>query len=351
MENRSRRLRSTSMPRLLAATGPGPPSSPAPAQAPDAGMAGLRRAIRRASHYSPLADINRDERRAAGRGRGSGGRQRTRWPEFGTRPGNFQNTPLMIDNVLYVSTPYNRVVALDAETGKELWSYDPKAYEDGQPPNGTGFVHRGVAAWRASTGSAQAAQTAHLHEQPLPADRARREDRRADLVVRHERRRRSHAGPAARRQSAALHQHVAAGRLSQPRHSRERRRRSADVQAAIRPATCARSTRAPASRSGASTPCPAPGETGPRHVGRRLVEDAGHTNVWAPMSLDEARGLLYLPVSTPSNDFYGGDRPGANLFGESLVCLDAATGAPALALPDRASRPVGLRPARRRRIW
>ena len=44
------------------------------------------------------------------------------------------------------------------------------------------------------------------------------------------------------------------------------------------------------------------------------------------MSLDDARGLLYLPVSTPSNDFYGGDRPGANLFGESIVCLDAATG-------------------------
>jgi len=52
----------------------------------------------------------------------------------------------------------------------------------------------------------------------------------------------------------------------------------------------------------------------------------GHTNVWAPMTLDERRGLLYLPVSTPSNDFYGGKRPGANLFAETLVCLDAATG-------------------------
>src|SRR5882724_7469804 len=67
---------------------------------------------------------------------------------FGTRPGNFQATPLMIDNVVYLSTPYNRVVALNAETGAELWAFDPKAYEDGQPPNGTGFVHRGVAAWR-----------------------------------------------------------------------------------------------------------------------------------------------------------------------------------------------------------
>ena len=58
--------------------------------------------------------------------------------QFGTRPGNFQATPLMIDNVLYFSTPYNRVVALNADSGAELWSFDPKAYEDGQPPNGTG---------------------------------------------------------------------------------------------------------------------------------------------------------------------------------------------------------------------
>src|SRR5580692_2249440 len=73
--------------------------------------------------------------------------------EFKTTPGNFEVTPIMIGGVLYLSTPYNRVVALDAASGRELWSYDPKAYVDGQPPNGTGFVHRGVAAWRdAKTG-------------------------------------------------------------------------------------------------------------------------------------------------------------------------------------------------------
>ena len=44
------------------------------------------------------------------------------------------------------------------------------------------------------------------------------------------------------------------------------------------------------------------------------------------MSVDAARGLLYLPVSTPSNDYYGGRRPGQNLFAESIVCLDASTG-------------------------
>src|SRR4030095_15469789 len=114
-----------------------------------------------ATHYSPLTDIT-----AANV---SGLAVAWEWApnerplqEFGTQPGNFQNTPLMIDNVLYVSTMYNRVAALDADTGKELWSFDPKAYEDGQPPNGTGFVHRGVWAWtppaagRAAAGGAQA---------------------------------------------------------------------------------------------------------------------------------------------------------------------------------------------------
>jgi quinoprotein glucose dehydrogenase len=63
------------------------------------------------------------------------------------RPGTFQATPLMIGDTLFLSTPYNRVVALDAATGRELWSHDPGATRAGQPSNGTGFVHRGVAAW------------------------------------------------------------------------------------------------------------------------------------------------------------------------------------------------------------
>src|SRR5262249_13699086 len=52
----------------------------------------------------------------------------------------------------------------------------------------------------------------------------------------------------------------------------------------------------------------------------------GHANVWAPFSVDSARGLVYLPLSTPSDDWYGGRRLGDNLFAESIVCLDARTG-------------------------
>ena len=71
---------------------------------------------------------------------------------------------------------------------------------------------------------------------------------------------------------------------------------------------------------------PQAGEFGVDTWGNDSWKVTGHTNVWAPMTLDERRGLLYLPVSTPSNDFYGGARPGQNLFAESIVCLDAATG-------------------------
>src|SRR5215471_745442 len=101
-----------------------------------------------ATHFSPLTDIDRSNiSRLAIAWEWKTGDDQIMAPA-GARPGSFENTPLMIDNVLYVSTSYNRVVALDAETGAERWTFDPKAYEDGQPPNGTGFVHRGVAAWR-----------------------------------------------------------------------------------------------------------------------------------------------------------------------------------------------------------
>ena len=52
----------------------------------------------------------------------------TRLADHGTTPGQFEATPLMIDGVLYVTTPYNSIAALDAETGRELWRFDGAAY-------------------------------------------------------------------------------------------------------------------------------------------------------------------------------------------------------------------------------
>ena len=100
-----------------------------------------------ASKYSPVADINRSNIEQL----------EVAWTwepnefpnqEFNTRPGSFEATALMVDNVIYVATMYTRIVALDAETGAELWAFDPEAYRTGPRGAGPGgFKHRGAAVW------------------------------------------------------------------------------------------------------------------------------------------------------------------------------------------------------------
>jgi quinoprotein glucose dehydrogenase len=56
------------------------------------------------------------------------------------------------------------------------------------------------------------------------------------------------------------------------------------------------------------------------------ADDAGNTGVWSQLTIDEELGLVYLPVEAPTGDYYGGHRPGNNLYGESIVCVDLRTG-------------------------
>jgi quinoprotein glucose dehydrogenase len=272
-----------------------------------------------ASHYSPLAgiDVSNVARLAVAWEWAPAEQPR---PEFGTQPGNFQNTPLVIDDVMYVSTMYNRVVALDAETGKELWAYDPKAYEDGQPPNGTGFVHRGVTAWRDSSGPTRIFLASRWRLIALDAKTGEpvtgfgdngvvdlTKGLRRDVNRRHY----TNTSPPIVFRDLVIVGNGVGDRLTY----------KGDPPGDVR-AFDARTGR----QVWRFNTVPGAGEFGNDTWGNDSWKTQGHTNVWAPMSLDEARGLLYLPVSTPSNDFYGGDRPGANLFGDSIVCLDAATG-------------------------
>jgi len=74
------------------------------------------------------------------------------------------------------------------------------------------------------------------------------------------------------------------------------------------------------------TPVPEAGAAGSETWMDGSAEYTGHANVWSAMAVDSIRGLVYLPVSTPSNDWYGGARKGDNLYAESLVCLDVRTG-------------------------
>jgi quinoprotein glucose dehydrogenase len=71
---------------------------------------------------------------------------------------------------------------------------------------------------------------------------------------------------------------------------------------------------------------PQPGEFGNDTWLKDSWAYTGHTGVWAPITVDEELGYVYLGVETPTNDFYGGHRPGNGLFGDSIVCVDFKTG-------------------------
>lgn len=272
------------------------------------------------THYSRLALINRDNVRNL--------KPAWEWktgeapmPEFKTTPGMFEATPLMIGGVLYLSTPYNRVVALDAATGRELWSYDPKAYVDGQVPNGTGFVHRGVAAWRDSkSGKLRIFMNSRSHLISLDAETGKPvgdfgDNGIVNLVAglrwETDPKKYTNTSPPVVYKDLVIVGNGVADRMVFKKDP------PGDV-------------RAFDARTGKLAwtflTVPKTGEFGSDTWGKGSETFTGHTNVWAPLTLDADRGLLYLPVSTPSNDLYGGSRPGQNLFGDSLVCLDAATG-------------------------
>jgi quinoprotein glucose dehydrogenase len=270
--------------------------------------------------YSPLTDITRDNVARLAPAWEWTTREKA-LADFGTRPGAFEVTPLMIENVLYLSTPYNRVVALDADTGAERWSFDPKAYEDGQPPNGTGYVHRGVAAWR-DPATRKLRIFLNSRYRLLCLDAATGQlvpafgdggvlDISRGLVWEINKKHYTNTSPPIVYKDLVILGNGVGDRLTY------RNDPPGDVRAFD-----ARTGK----RVWSFHTIPQQGELGNDTWGNDSWKFTGHTNVWAPMTLDAQRGLLYLPVSTPSNDFFGGRRPGANLFADSLVCLDAATG-------------------------
>jgi quinoprotein glucose dehydrogenase len=71
---------------------------------------------------------------------------------------------------------------------------------------------------------------------------------------------------------------------------------------------------------------PRPGEFGNETWENGSWATNGNTGVWTQITADPELGLVYLPVESPTSDYYGGTRPGDNLFGESLVCVDLRTG-------------------------
>jgi len=276
--------------------------------------------------YSALADIDRDN--VAGlelawawdTGEMPLSGPRLPVPGESVRPGSFEVTPLVLNDTMYLSTPYNRVVALDASSGRQIWAHDPETIEWGQPPNGTGFVHRGVAIWSEPEGRRVFLNT---RWRLVAIDAATGEviesfgdggevDLTEHLLWPTNRLHYTQTSP-----PVVYDDLVILGNGLWDGFSYER-----DPPGHI----LAFDARTGELRWRFNL-IPQEGEAGNDTWEDGAWDRVGHTNAWAPLSVDVERGLVFAPVGTPSNNYYGGGRRGDNLFAESLVVLDARTGA------------------------
>ena len=229
----------------------------------------------------------------------------------------FESTPLVIDGTLYFSTPSNRVIALDAETGAEIWKFDP---QEGSAKPRQYFQHRGVAFWRSETGNDQRVLYGTFDGRLIALDAKSGKpctgfgkggtiDLRSGLEG-------DQPGAEYSITSApTIYKDLVITGAAVPEYPSKG------------PSGMVRAFNV---RTGKLVwtfhTIPRPGETGHQSWGGDSWKDRTGANVWSTMSVDIERGLLFLPIGSASYDFYGGDRKGADLFGNSLVALEAATG-------------------------
>lgn len=265
--------------------------------------------------YSPLDQIDRRNFRrlqVAWRWESPDNLVRKRQPEL--KPGPYEATPLMVDGTLYTPTSMNRVVAIDAATGAQRWMYDPGS---------GGHVHRGVAYWRdphnpsdrrilMPTSQSYLIALDAATGRPIPTFGA---NGRIDLLQGLRR-------PVPRHLAGQTSPPLICGDVvvvggAVDDWLDQRQMPPGDV--------CGYDIRT-GRRLWIFHTVPQLDEPGNNTWLDESWKYTGNTNVWTWMSYDPELHFAYLPVSTPTNDWYGGHRRGAGLFGESLVCLDVRTG-------------------------
>jgi quinoprotein glucose dehydrogenase len=273
--------------------------------------------------YSPLAQINRSNVRGLERA----WVYNTGELALGLATASFRSafscTPLAIDGVLYVSTPSSRVIALDAETGKELWAFDPQAGKKVREFN----AHRGVACWEGPSRDGKGTDRRILSGTvdgrlfALDARTGKPCEDFGDKGAVDLRKGVADRWPSVPSWGArvtsppVIYKDVVItgwGLPESPGKGPSGDVRAFDVRTG-RPVWTFHTV-------------PRPGEPGNDTWEKDSWKDRMGVNVWSTMSVDAERGLVFLPVGSPAYDFYGGDRKGKNLYGNCLVALDAATG-------------------------
>lgn len=237
---------------------------------------------------------------------------------------SFSNTPIISAGSLVVCTPWARVVALDPETGRERWAFDPEMQLK-QPP-GHRFTCRGVASWRDPEAPAGSACAERLI--------VGTNDRRIIAID---------AVTGTRCRQFGNNGEVRATPGSELRFPGEVQFNGpptivgnvvvlgSTVSDHVREHSPSGVVRAFDLRSGRLRwefePVPIPqSDPGSLSDNSRRMRRYGAANVWADMSVDESRGMLYLATSSPSPDHDGRKRHGDNRFSDSVVALDGASG-------------------------
>ncbi len=275
--------------------------------------------------YSPLADINRTNvasLRVAWTYRHGDVYDGGWLPDAPNKGTAFESTPLVVDGRLIFTTPYNRVIALDPESGRELWTFDPKIDRARRFANM--LINRGAAYWSdaaTDTPCARRVFLATLDARLIALDAASGRpcadfgaNGTVDLL-------------------AGLTPVVDAWEYnitSPPTVVGDVVIVGSSIADTLRRVAPPGDVRAFDARSGRLVwtfyTIPHPGAFGGDTWEHASGRNSGAANVWSTITADLARGLVFLPVSTPSPDFDGADRPGANLFSDSVVALRAATG-------------------------
>jgi quinoprotein glucose dehydrogenase len=231
----------------------------------------------------------------------------------------YESTPIKINDTMYVSSSHSDIIAVNPETGEQIWHYDPKSYEAGRPTN-LGFVHRGVTYYKdgdferiyIGTGDSRLISVDAKTGEP---DANFGNNGEIDLTkgLRREINPRQYAvtsPPAVCRGVVVVGASIFDGPVTKempPGDVRGFDARTGEVKWIFES-------------------IPQEGDFGNDTWEEDSWKYTGNANVWTLMSVDEELGHFYLPFGTPTNDWYGGHRPGMGLFGESLVCLDAETG-------------------------
>ena len=251
----------------------------------------------------------------------------------GHRPirSRLQATPLMVDGVLYFNTPLSQGVAVDATTGETLWVFNPKSYEEGTPTMSNPWSQRGVAYWTDGAGDERifwGTGNGHLvcvdakSGRPC-ADFGPDGSGAVDAMV---------GLPRANREDRDYLNAMLFGIHSPPIVVRDRVIHGSQVaDRRITREAVPGWVRAWDVRTGEHAWDFHTVPNGTDEFGVDTWRDeswrySGNANVWSMLAGDNELGHVYLPTGTTTNDYYGVDRLGDNLFSETLIAVDVETG-------------------------